>query len=758
MSAFGAPVYRNFKAALIAGLLLGILGLVLTITPYGFLLEENFGLYVLFHLRGPRPVPPDVVVIALDQESAESLDLPSNPLKWPRRLHATLTDYLAQRGASVIAFDILFSETTTEEDDNRLAGAIGKAANVVLCEYLKREIVPLAKGVSLNETMYLEKMVPPTELIANAASALAPFPLPKVPNRVGRFWTFKTEAGSKPTLPFVAFQLYSIDLYKEFVLLLESVSPEHSGILPEKPDAVSGKKGIASLVSTIRSIFEENPWIPNEMLKKLHSDPPVPANGSNRKNLEALINAYRTPDSLFLNFYGPPGTIPNIAFHRIVKNGRIDESIPDIRGKAVFVGLSDVTRPEQRDGFNTVFSRSDGTDLSGVEIAATAFANLLEGMPVRPAPPLAFLGINIIFGVIAGIGCFLFPTFASATAVTFTVIAFTALAELLFQKYGLWLPMVVPFAVLAPLAFLGSVLHHHADSKKEREHIRKAFGFFLPDTAIDQIISDMKTTEDIATSRQTVFGTVLCSDGAQYTSLSESMSPKELGLFLNKYYEAIFRPVKANSGAISDIIGDSMLAVWTRAHPDIAQKRGACHAALGIMKAVDDFNDNSEHYKLHTRIGLHYGQLLLGNVGGLGHYEYRPVGDVVNTASRMEGLNKHFGTRILVSEALIEGVDDFLTREMGCFLLAGKSNPITIFELISTLENTDTKQQRLSAIFSQALRNFETRLWDEAEALFNEYLRLAGRDEPSLYYLKKCEVYRRNPPGELWDGVLYFGK
>ena len=236
------------------------------------------------------------------------------------------------------------------------------------------------------------------------------------------------------------------------------------------------------------------------------------------------------------------------------------------------------------------------------------------------------------------------------------------------------------------------------------------------------------------------------------------MNPKELGAFLNRYYEAIFRPVNANSGTVSDIIGDSMLAVWTRALPDIGQKRGACHAALGIMKAVDEFNSASGQYKLQTRIGLHYGQLLLGNVGGLGHYEYRPVGDVVNTAARMEGLNKHFGTRILISEALIEGVGGFLTRELGCFLLAGKSNPITIFELISTLEDADATKQQLSAIFSEALRAFESRLWDEAEALFQEYIRIAGRDEASFYYLKKCEVYRRNPPSELWDGVQYFGK
>ena len=446
---------RNFKAAFIAGTLLGLLGLILNLTPFGFLLEENFGLDVLFHLRGPRPVPPEVIVIALDQESADNLSLPSNPLKWPRRLHATLTDYLAGQGASAIAFDILFSETTSEVDDNLLAGAIANAGNVVLCEYLKREIVPLSKGVSLSESMYIEKMVPPTELIANAASALAPFPLPKVPNRVGRFWTFKTEAGSKPTLPFMAFQLHSRSVHKEFVQLLESASPEHYGILSEDPDALPEKKNLTALVSTTRSIFEENRWIPDEMLKRLHARPPFPPGSQETRNLEALINAYKSPDSLFLNFYGPPGTIPNISFYRFVTNGNVDGKIPDLKGKAVFVGLSEVTRPEQRDGFNTVFSRSDGTDLSGVEIAATAFANLLEGMPIRPAPPMIFLSISVIFGLIAGIGCFLFPAFASAAAITGAALVFSVVAEILFLKYGLWLPIIVPICRSGPIGLSG---------------------------------------------------------------------------------------------------------------------------------------------------------------------------------------------------------------------------------------------------------------------------------------------------------------
>jgi adenylate cyclase len=167
--------------------------------------------------------------------------------------------------------------------------------------------------------------------------------------------------------------------------------------------------------------------------------------------------------------------------------------------------------------------------------------------------------------------------------------------------------------------------------------------------------------------------------------------------------------LEPNNRTISDIIGDSMLAVWATAHPDLAQRKEACRAAWEMVDAVRQFNDRNRPFTLSTRIGLHYGEVLLGTVGGFGHYEYRPIGDVVNTASRIENLNKHFQTRILVTETVIDGLQEFLVRELGRFVLGGKANPVTVFELVCPVEEIDGNLELLSSIFSEGIRTFSSR-------------------------------------------------
>jgi adenylate cyclase len=751
-------MFRKFKTSAITAFSLGLIGLTLHLTPLGLNLEETLDLPVLFHLRSQRPAPPEVVIVSLDQASVENLALPSNPVKWPRTLYASLTQSLVDRGAAVIVLDVFFGEPTSEKDDTLLAEAFAGAGNVLVCEYLKREVIPVHGAQSTNGTMYVEKIVPPIQRIADACVALAPFPLPKVPVRVNQIWRFKTEAGCMPTLPFLAFQFFYLDAYRDFFLLLESVSPMHSRMLPSDPEVIKAERGIGGVAATLRALFEENSWIAVEMLKRLHDRRAVTENSRKVRQLNALTKAYTGPDSVFLNFYGPSGTISTIPFHRILRAGSDNSNLPDIKGRAVFVGLSELLRPENRDGFHTVFSKPDGMDLSGVEIAATAFANLLEDKPIRPAPPVVFLGLIGLCGfVLSCVCCFLSPL-SSVAGVAGLGLIYMFTATALFAQTGTWIPIAIPWAIQAPLALCGGVLWRHAGEKRERAQMRKAFGFFLPDGVIDEIISDMKAARGIAHTRQAVFGAVLCSDGAQYASLSESMNPRDLSMFLNRYYTAIFRPVKANRGTVSDIIGDSMLAVWTNAQSNMSLKEDACRAAFEIMEEVDCFNKNSDACKLHTRIGLHYGELVLGNIGGLGHFEYRPVGDTVNTASRIEGLNKIFGTRILVSGEAIGEVNHFLVRELGNFRVYGKSKHVNIFELICPIEHADKAQQNLIAVFAEALSAFRRRSWNRAEKLFMEYLKIAGEDKATQLYLKECLNYRQYPPDEKWEGLVCFDR
>jgi adenylate cyclase len=758
--------------AVIAGLVTGILGVVLSALPFGLDLEEDVDLYLLFKLRGTREAPADVVIVNIDKASAEKLNIPADPEKWPRSLHARLTENLAQKGASVVAFDIIFDEASSKQEDNLFSKAIENAQNVVLGELLKWDTIPATdEGGVRTETLSIEKLVPPIEPLARSALALAPFPLPKVPVKVSQYWTFKKGAGDTPTLPIVVFQVYALGLYADFFRLLEKVRPSQAERLPNDKEAVIRTKSVEKLVRELRDAFQSNPSMAESMLEESQKTRAGPPRAKESQIITSLIKMYQGPDSRYLNFYGPPGTIPTVCYYQVLddqEKSSANHKHIDFKAKAVFVGLSERLRPEQKDGFYTVFSQPTGIDMSGVEIAATAFANLLEDRPVRPFSPKAHMAFMMIWGLLVGILCRLFPTVLAAGSMIGLGAFYLFAARYQFTQTAMWYPLVFPLFFQTPLAFFGTVLWKHFETNKERENMRRAIGNYLSNDIVDHLAKNKANFMKIG---EIVYGTCLFTDAANYTAISETMDPKKLSEFMDKYFEAIFKPVKKHGGLVVDLKGDSILAVWKAKQPDVSLRRQACLAALRIQEAVRDFHQSPEilefiaqaarrskisreHLTLPTRIGVHSGEILLGTVGAVDHYEYRPTGDTVNTASRMEGLNKHLGTQILVSEDVIDQLDDFLTREVGGFLVAGKSKPVVVHELICRMEECNEEQKRLCEIFSKALKACRRQSWGEAKEIFQESMSVYGQDGPCKFFIKKCEEYQVNPPPETWDGVV----
>ena len=199
----------RLRKAILFGFLVGVLGVMASVVPIGVSLEGDIGLDLLFRLRGLKTPPSGVIIVSLDKTSADKLKLPTEPEKWPRSLHAHLIENLIRKGASVIAFDIMFHEPGPLEQDNIFAKAIRNAGNVVLCQCLHNETVPLTDKDGRNKgELIIERLIQPIPSLERSALALAPFPLPKVPVKVSQYWTFKTEAGDIPTLPVTVFQIF----------------------------------------------------------------------------------------------------------------------------------------------------------------------------------------------------------------------------------------------------------------------------------------------------------------------------------------------------------------------------------------------------------------------------------------------------------------------------------------------------------------------------------------------------------------------
>ncbi len=739
---------------LLLGLLVGATGLVLSFFQFTHELEEDTGLGLLFKLRGPRPAPADAVVVSIDKDSADQLKISENPDKWPRSLHARLVEVLSNAGASVVTFDVHFIEARAEKDDKAFAAALKQAGNVVLGDALSaKEVSTSTIAGSDSPEHSIVKIIKPYTPLADSALATVPFVLPRIPFKVNKYWTFQPSTGDGPTFPVVAFQLYHIDVYQDFVGLLAKVSPNHAAKLPRDVDSLIQKKGIVELMRDIREIFETDPSIRSRMLAELER-PTQPRFDERRRRLLTLhIDLYGGANRRYLNYYGPPRTVTTIPYYRALQIGAAtsDQKAVDLKGKAVFVGLSERILAERKDSFYTVFSQANGVFIGGVEIAATAFLNLLEDKPVKPLGTFAYLLLIPLWGLLTGVICRVTSMIVGAATVTGMSVLYLLGAEFHFATDGTWYPIVIPLFAQSPLAITGAVLWNYVETNKERQQIRKALAYYVPDEVVDQLARNMV---DIKNSGQMVYGACLFADVAGYTTLSEKMTPQQLSDLMHKYFEATFEPVKRHGGMVVNLKGDSFLAIWKAAGPDDRLRRQACSAALDVAKAVHRFNGTVANLDLPTRVGVHSGEIFIGNIGAGDHYEYGPTGDTVNTASRMDGLNKYLGTEVLVSDEAIANLNGLAARKVGAFMLKGKALPIVVHELLGGLEESDEKHKQSCERFAEGLNAFRRQAWDEAKEKFARAVEIRETDGPARFYLKLCDEYKSRPPEETWDGVI----
>jgi len=737
--------------AFILGVFTAILGVLVSSTPFILDLEEAAGLDWLFTLRGRIPPPDDVVIVSIDKASADALNLPAEPGKWPRSLHAELLNALARAGAAVIVLDINFKEQRDAETDAVLAQAIEATSRVVLFEYTKKDITRLYdSSAHYSGELLAQRLVPPAEPIASAPLALAPFPLPVFPVKVSQFWLFTPGTGGVATEPVIALQLYTAALYPDLVDLVKQVTPETSLRIAGTAADLFEKHVARETIQTLRNLFTEIPSLATGVTEALYNRNTL--SQEQQALLHGLVKVYSQADSRYLNFYGPPQTIATLPYVQVLRPGMDfygNRQSFDLSGKAVFIGYSERLQPEKLDEFYTVYSRNNGLHLSGVEIAATAFANLLQGNSVTPLPLPAQHLLVAAWGILFGICVRLLPVFSAVTFSIGIAVLYLVASQLLFNQHAIWLPLIVPLLIQGPLALFVAITWHYLDVRRERENIRTAFGLYLPATVVDALANDRAKGKS---EGQLVYGTCLSTDADKYTTLSEGMDPAMLTELMNAYYETLFQPVRKYGGIVSDVVGDSMLAIWTSSKAEAECRRKAMLATLAIHEAVKQPETGRIAHHLPTRMGLHSGQVLLGSIGAVDHYEYRAVGDIVNTSSRIQSMNSYLGTRLLLTQQVLEGIDDFVTRDIGSFVLAGKTRPLVIHELIAHRNAgiaASLLEQQL--LFAEGLAAFRRGEWSRALKIFTEHHAITPHDRVSAYYMNFC---RHQKPDEDWNGAI----
>jgi adenylate cyclase len=331
---------------------------------------------------------------------------------------------------------------------------------------------------------------------------------------------------------------------------------------------------------------------------------------------------------------------------------------------------------------------------------------------------------------------------------------FTA-SVLIFRFSGFFLgPLGIIMAMIT--AIIIREIISYSNSEKEKSFIRTAFSTYVSGDVVKEIISDPSRLQLGGTKRHM---TAIFTDVKGFSTISEQLDPEELVSLLNKYLSAMSDVVLAEKGTIDKYEGDAIIAFFG-APIDLADHAlRACVSAITMKKMEIELNKIIMEQKLSpspllTRIGVNTGDMVAGNMGTANKMNYTIMGNAVNLAARLEGVNKQYGTWVLASETTVrETGNALLYRKLDRVRVVGINEPVRLCELIDMADQAGEQQKKLVTIFHEALDYFEKRDWKQAEKGFQEAISIVPDDTPSNIYLDRCKQFINDPPKSTWDGV-----
>lgn len=663
-----------------------------------------------FRYRTPV-VPEEVVVIYMDDYSHVELEQdPSRP--WSRLLHAELIERLTRQGAKVIVFDVVFSSPASnfladpqlaEVWDARLTEAMRRHGKVVVAaEYGRLEM----------EGAVAWRILPIYERVEKAVAA------------VGHAYTTVSSD-------------YTIRLF---------------------PEAVDyGGEPFPSLCQAAAQVLG-------------YKDPPH--------------------GPRYVNYFGPPLTLRSESYFTVYRG----DTPPDLfKDKVVFIGARQSTgmTGEGKDEFRNPWPRyleAAGGEHDaevqirsfspGTEIQATAFCNLLRRNWMVAIPDSLQLLLLMLFGAGAGFGLAMLRPMWAVPAALALVAAEVAAALVLHWKAAVWFAWLIPPAQVGA-ATLWSVLFNsvrlyfekmlaeaeartekaekqrlEAEQKlleQERALLQETLVKQLSPGRVEQILKNPELLKP-GTRRQVI--SIMFSDIEAYSKLSENLTPDELAEQLNAYYELTLGCVHETEGTVVKLIGDAIFAIWNAPFPQDDHARRACVSALLLRGRLAAHDQQRAGPVMRTRVGLNLGEASVGNIGSSQRFDYTAVGDCVNIASRLEGMNKMVGTGVLATEAVHQAVgDQILFRPVGLFRFKGVSQFQFVYEVVGLPGEAEVSRPWREA-FAEAWELFATRQWDAAASAFQRVLNLKPDDGPAKYYLERIAEMRAQDLPPDWRGHI----
>lgn len=464
-----------------------------------------------------------------------------------------------------------------------------------------------------------------------------------------------------------------------------------------------------------------------------------------------VIDFEGTDPEILVNYVGGSRNISTVSFYQAADP---EQWLPPeyFKDAVVFVGYSlaaaDVSQDTVSDHFATPFEGAgSAARMAGVEIHANLFDTLFRQRFIHRIDPASLWILLVLLGILVSLAMlrpvsirrkFLFSSFLILIFVVSGVVLFL---------YNFWLLVVQPVAVLVVIVSLNTV-YQYLEAEKERGQIRGILSGYVSRQVMEKVL---QTPDRLRLGGEQVEATVLFADIAGFSSIAEKSNPQQVAEELNRYFTRIGDIIMQREGMINKYIGDSVMALWNVPLPNQKHASLACQAALLMEEAVE-----KETPHLRTRIGINTGQMVAGNLGHRQRMEYTVIGDAVNLASRLEGVNKVYGSSILLSETVRSQIGgEFLLRRVDHIRVMGKKEPVAIYELLGQEAGQNGVEiKALIASFEEILQGYDERRWEEVCRQLAEHLTRFPQDRVARTYLKRCQSFYSEPPDPQWDGVF----
>ena len=438
------------------------------------------------------------------------------------------------------------------------------------------------------------------------------------------------------------------------------------------------------------------------------------------------------------------------SFHYVpatdVLNGKVDPNL--LEDKIVLVGTS---APGLLDLRATPMEEA----YPGVEVHANLIAGILNGRMLEF--PAYTMGAEVMMLLAVGIGMILGGVLLSPLNTTlFTLVGIVVYIVFnhVVWAYG---HTVLPLAsgiMMALSMFLLHMSYGYFVETRGKRQITGLFGQYVPPELVDEMAKAPTQYSLAAESREL---TVLFSDVRGFTTISEGLSPADLADLMNLFLTPMTEVIHHSRGTIDKYMGDAIMAFWGAPLPDADHARHALEAALEMILKLDEINAEFRTRgwpEINIGVGLNTGLMNVGNMGSSFRMAYTVIGDAVNLGSRLEGLTKKYGVRLIVSETTKDAVPEYAYRELDRVRVKGKAKPVAIYEPLGLIEQLDAQWKKELKLFADTMRLYRAQQWDTAELNYVNLQR--GSKSPALYkmYAERVAHFRDAPPPADWDGVF----